>query len=185
MGSAPESAADANPDDLAIDYVRQHADRLGVSREDLNDVYVLSSYASEDNGVTHVNLNQRYQGLEVFGGHATVNVNPDGSILFVGNNFVGLQEAASATASAADLDAVAAVKAAAQELELAEPVKVLPTRTARTTAGSVTTLTGGNISDSPIKAKLGWQPTGDGLRQAWQLVIDDSSDVHLWNATVD
>jgi fungalysin metallopeptidase (M36)/fungalysin/thermolysin propeptide/PA domain-containing protein/immune inhibitor InhA-like protein len=184
-GSAPESAADANPDDLAIDYVRQHADRLGVSREDLNDVFVLSSYASEDNGVTHVNLNQRYQGLEVFGGHATVNVNPDGSILFVGNNFVGLQEAASATASAADLDAVAAVEAAAQELELAEPVKVLPTRTARTTAGSVTTLTGGNISDSPIKAKLGWQPTDDGLRQAWQLVIDDSSDVHLWNATVD
>src|SRR5262245_34840743 len=100
MGSAPESAAGANPDEVAINYVREHAGTLGVSPEDLNDVFVLSSYASEDNGVTHVNLNQRYQGLEVFGGHATVNVTRDGKILFIGNNFVGLQQAASASDAA-------------------------------------------------------------------------------------
>ena len=43
----------------------------------------------------------------------------------------------------------------------------------------------GGISEGPIPARLGWQSTADGLRLAWQVTIDDSSDVHLWNATVD
>jgi hypothetical protein len=178
-----ESAMVANPDDLAIDYVREHADDLGVSPDDLRDVFVLSSYTSRHNGVTHVNLGQRHEGLEVFGGHATVNITREGSVLYVGNSLVaGLNEAS--FAAAAELGAVEAVEAAAEELDLDEPIKVQVMRSARTTAGAQT-LTGGNISDAPISAKLGWQPTDDGLRQAWQLVIDDSSDVHLWNATID
>jgi hypothetical protein len=48
-----------------------------------------------------------------------------------------------------------------------------------------TVLSGGGISDSPIEARLGWQPTDGPLRLAWQVVIDDASDAHLWNATVD
>ena len=43
----------------------------------------------------------------------------------------------------------------------------------------------GGISDAPIPARLGWQSTAGGLRLAWQLVIDDASAAHLWNATVD
>ncbi len=46
-------------------------------------------------------------------------------------------------------------------------------------------LSRGGISDEPIPARLGWQPTRQGLRLAWQLTIDDSSDGHLWNAAVD
>jgi hypothetical protein len=177
-----ESTASANPDELAIDYVRQHAASLGVSAEDVSDVFVLSSYTSQHTGVTHVNLLQRYRDLEVFGGHVTVNVTRDGGILYVGSNLVdNLREAA---AEAADLDAVEAVEAAADALELDEPENLRVMRTARTTGGE-TTLTRGGISDEPITAKLGWQPTDDGLRLAWQLVIDDSSDDHLWNATID
>src|SRR5918996_1878663 len=138
-GSELESATNANADDLAIKYVREHADDLGVSPEDLRDVVVLSSYMSQHNGVTHVNLGQRFEGLEVFGGHATVNVTREGGILFIGNNFVaGLQEASSAAETAADLDAVEAVEAAAEELDLDEPVKVEVMRSVRATAGAQT-----------------------------------------------
>ena len=48
-----------------------------------------------------------------------------------------------------------------------------------------TTCSSGGVSHTPIPARLGWQPTASGLRLAWQLVIDDSSAPHLWNATVD
>src|SRR5690606_7227588 len=41
------------------------------------------------------------------------------------------------------------------------------------------------ISDEPIPARLGWQPTRDGLRRAWQVTIDDASAPHLWNVAVD
>ncbi|TCB96880.1 metalloprotease, partial [Micromonospora zingiberis] len=52
-------------------------------------------------------------------------------------------------------------------------------------AAQKTVVSESGISDEPIPAKLGWQPTEDGLRLAWQLVIDDATDAHLWNATVD
>jgi extracellular elastinolytic metalloproteinase len=52
-------------------------------------------------------------------------------------------------------------------------------------AAQESVLSGGGISDTPIPARLGWEATKSGLRLAWQVVIDDSSDDHLWSATVD
>ncbi len=46
-------------------------------------------------------------------------------------------------------------------------------------------LNDGGISAEPIPAKLGYQPTKDGLRLAWQVTIDDVEDGHLYEATVD
>ncbi|MCW3816137.1 M36 family metallopeptidase [Micromonospora sp. DR5-3] len=168
--------------DIAVSYVRAHPDDYGVRAADVSDLAVASSYTSRHNGVTHVNLAQRHRDLEVFGATATVSVARDGSVVFVGDSLVsGLSDKASGTAS---LDAVEAVQAAADALDLAEPAspKVM-SRSAG--AAQRTMVSGAGISDQPIPAKLGWQPTDDGLRLAWQLVIDDSSDVHLWNASID
>jgi len=148
----------------------------------VSDVFVLSSYKSQHTGVTHVNLNQRYKGLEVFGGHATVNVNPDGSILHVGSSFVG--DLRKATTADPELDAVDAVEAAADELDLNKPQNLQVIRFART-AGGETTVSGGGISNTPISAQQGWLPTENGLRLGWQLTIDDVSGDHLWSAVID
>jgi len=177
-----ESATATDPEGLAIEHVQQHADDLGVNADDVSDVFVLSSYVSQHTGVIHVNLVQRFQGLEVFGGHATVNIMPNGSVFYVGSSLVG--DLRDGSSDAAELNAVDAVEVAAAELDLDQPRGVRVIRTART-AGGETVLTGGGISDQPIPAKLGWQPTADGLRLAWQLVIDDSSAEHLFEATID
>lgn len=171
-----------SPEEIATSYLRANPDRYDVTAADLADLAVLSSYTSRHTGVTHVNLAQRHKDLEVFGAVATVNVARDGSVVFVGDTLVtGLS---GATSGSADLDAVDAVEAAADALDLAD---VRSPRVMSRAAGAAqsTVVSGSGISDQPIPAKLGWHPTGDGLRLAWQLVIDDSSDVHLWNATVD
>ena len=68
-GSAP--AADAgDPLGIALSHVRANTSDLGVTSADVADLFVTSQYTSRHNGVTHVNLNQRFRGLEVFGGHA-------------------------------------------------------------------------------------------------------------------
>jgi hypothetical protein len=182
IGSGVESATDGDPVTIAISHVQQHFDEFAVSPADVSDLLVQSSYTSRHNGLTHVNLTQRYEGLEVFGGHATVNVTGDGDILYVGNSL--LPDLRIAESSSGDLGAVEAVEAAAEELDLDRPQNLRIMSAART-IGGVTTLSDGGISDEPITAKVGWQPTDDGLRQAWQVVIDDSTDVHLWNATID
>ncbi|MGH3018686.1 MAG: M36 family metallopeptidase [Gaiellaceae bacterium] len=180
-----ESAQAAGAEDalgIALSHVRENAAELGVTSADVADLFVTSSYTSSHSGVTHVNLNQRYRGLEVFGGHATVNVAADRSVIFTGGGFVrGLATDAS---GAEELGATEAVVAAADGLELDDPANL---RILSRSAGAAqkTVVSGGGISNEPIPARLGWQPTGDGLRLAWQLTIDESSDGHLWNATVD
>jgi extracellular elastinolytic metalloproteinase len=177
---------EGDPVDIARTYFQQEAGRFGLDAGDVTDLAVRSSYESRHNGVTHVNLNQRFEGLEVFGADTTVNIAADGSVIHVGGASVSGLAAADPRVAAADADLgpIEAVEAAADELELDEPQELELLPVARSAAADAVVSDGG-ISAEPIPAKLGWQPTDDGLRLAWQLVIDDASDVHLWNATID
>ncbi|WP_230688699.1 M36 family metallopeptidase [Micromonospora sp. WMMC415] len=173
---------EGGPDTIAMTYLRANAGRHGVDAADLGDLAVASSYTSRHNGVTHVNLAQRYRQLEVFGATATVNVARDGSVVFVGDTLVS--ELSAGTSTAESVDAVKAVRAAAKALKLPAPRSPKVLKRAPGPAKR-TVVSGSGVSDQPIPAKLGWQPGDDGLRLAWQVVIDDSTDSHLWNATID
>ena len=152
-----------------------------MTAADFSDLMFTSVYETKGLGVTHVNINQRYRDMEVFGGQITVNVGADGKVVFAGGQAVSLATVAS---DAQNLDATAAVNKAALGLKLQAPQKVRVLR--RTGAKSQTTvLSGGGISRTPIEATLGWQPSADGLRLAWRTIIDESDDAHLWNAAVD
>jgi extracellular elastinolytic metalloproteinase len=179
--SSGQGAGAGDALDIALSHVRTSTDELGVSSVDIADLFVTSQYTSGHNGVTHVNLNQRFRDLEVFGGHATVNVARDGRVVFVGGRFVsGLTDAS----GEGDLGAAQAVEAAAAGLDLDDPAN-LRVLSREEGAAQETVLSGAGISDEPIPARLGWQPTTGGLRLAWRLVIDDSSTASVWNATVD
>jgi hypothetical protein len=177
--AAPDDGTGGDPLKIALSHLSENAAEVGVTPADLDDLFVTSTVRSAHNGVTHVNLNQRYGGLEVFGGHGTVSVGPDGAVVFAAGSFVArLGEDASGEA---ELGAIEAVEAAAEGLDLRKPASLrVLSRSAKETVVSR-----GGISEEAIPARLGWQPTDDGLRLAWQLTIDDSADVDLWNAAVD
>jgi hypothetical protein len=180
------------PEDIALAFLAGDVAAQGLDTADVADLHVVSSYASSHTGVTHVNVAQHYQDLEVFGGYATVNVATDGSVVFVGSSLVAGIPAEVSIAAASDAsdvagaestDALGAVEAAAEALELVAPNDL---RVVQDSApGDEVVVSTGGISDGLIPARLGWQPTDDGLRLAWQVTIDDSSSASLWNATVD
>jgi hypothetical protein len=182
--SAPATGAGASTSDAvstALAQLEANPSSVGATSADVRDVVVTSAYTSRHNGVTHVNVNQAYEGLEVFGGHATVNVAADGRVVFVGGGF---ERGLAVAASAVELGAADAVAAAADALGLDEPER-LRVLSLSLGSGQESVVSDGGISNEPIPARLGWQPTKEGLRLAWQLVIDDASESHLWNATVD
>lgn len=186
VAPAPATADLADVERIATEFLAANAADYGVSVADVSDLAVRSSYTSAHNGVTHVNVFQRYQGLEVFSAAATVNVRSDGSVLHVGEVLLPDLAAAPSTPADAEASPVEAVEAAAEALDLEAPEDLRPVVAARKAADPVETLlTDGGISDEPIPTTLGWQPTDAGLRLAYQVVIDDSTDVHLYNATVD
>ena len=180
----PMLAADTEGDGpvaIARSYVADQAASLGVRAADVTDLRVASSYRSAHTGVTHVNMNQRFDRLEVFGAYVTVNITSDREVLFAGDSLVkGLADASGVLRT----DATEAVEAAAGALGLDDP-SGLQVISESDGPARRTVVSRGGISDAPIPARLGWQPTDDGLRLAWQLVIDVVSEDHLWNATVD
>jgi Zn-dependent metalloprotease len=177
FGSAAPAYA-ASTEDAARAYVNTHADQFGVLAADVSDLSVLSSYQTSGTGATHVSLTQRRDGFDVFGSEVTVTVGRDGRVVFAGGSLVkGLQ----AGTTDAALDATDAVVTAAKGLGLDKPAGLK----VKSAGARKATLTGGGISASPIDAKLGWHSSAGQLRLAWQVVIDDAVETHLWNATVD
>jgi extracellular elastinolytic metalloproteinase len=181
-GSYLTGPADGDPSDLAVGYLTSEAASYGLDASDVGELAVRSVTPSRHTGASHVNINQQLDGLEVFGAELTVTVAADGSTAFVGGT--GVSGLAGQPAGAVELDPVDAVEAAAEALDLEEPDDARVVRQRRGAAAE-TVVAAPSISDSPIPAKLGWQPVDDTLRLAWQVVIDDASDVHLWNATID
>ena len=176
------AAATADPREVAESYLDKQAGTLGVTRADVAELTVTSRYRSAASGVTHVNLNQRFQDREVFGGHVTVSVATDGSVVFAGGSLVrGLADSPSGTVSVEPTEAVVAAAAA---LQLGTPTD-LQVISQGSGPSRATVVSDGGISEKPIPLRLGWQPTGGGLRAAWALVIDSSSGEELWNAVVD
>src|SRR5918999_1834152 len=111
---ASAAVAQGSPREIALRHLSENAAALGVERADLKDLAVISEYRSRHSGVTHVNVNQRHRGLEVFDAYATVNVARDGDVIFVGDNFARDLDASGAER----LDALDAAGAAARELDL-------------------------------------------------------------------
>jgi len=162
--TAPRSG---DAEQVAVDFVVDHLDLLGLAVEDLDDYEVTDRVPSAQTGVTHLYLRQRHAGLPVYNGQLHVNVGADGRILSVNNLFVpNLADALNTTEpSIAPEAAVAALAKHLGGYDLAgkptsEPqLMILPVR--------------------PGEARLVWNFNVD-LGNAWYDVTVDAVDGRLW-----
>ncbi|HSO01742.1 MAG TPA: M36 family metallopeptidase [Gaiellaceae bacterium] len=176
-GAAPSAA------DVALDYVKQNRQQLGLTGSDVKEIAISDAVPSAHNGVTHVYLQQQYRGLDVFNGLVNVNVARDGSVISAGNRFVA-NLAAAAGGQSAKKAAPDAAAAAAGHLGL-KPSKAFTVLESKGGAAARTTISDGGVAAGPIAAKLMWFPTGDAVRLAWSLELEEASGDHWWNAFVD
>lgn len=175
-------ASTAPAQDIALDYLRGNAADFGVSAADLTDLVVLSQSTSEASGVRHVNVVQQLDGLQVVETHATVNVTKDGQVLHVSAALSpGLDTVRAAAAAAVTPEE--AVIAAAETLDIAGAQDATAGPSARSVEQNTVVET--QAAAEPVQARKVWQPTPDGLRLAWDVVIDEADEHQLWNATVD
>lgn len=149
--SIPPSNDEA--EQTAIDYLRTSCAALGLTDSDVADVVVKYVYPSKHNGVTHVYLRQRYQGIEVAGADMTLNVLASGRVGHVGHRFVSLLasrvEPAPPSLSAADA-----------QMRMAADL------------GASASATRGDVP-----ARLVYSRLADGsLRLAWELEVSDEEE---------
>jgi extracellular elastinolytic metalloproteinase len=178
---APPAAPDAAR--AALSHVQTHKKELGVTGADLRDIAVSDTVVSRHTGVTHVYLQQRHRGIDVWNAIITVNVAADGSVISAGGDFV--ENIASVAAGQARKSGVEAAEAAARHLKLKahKPFEVLQRRGG---PNEQLTLSDGGVAAKPIDAKLVWLPQDDGkVRLAWRLEIDQDDGEHWVYAFVD
>ena len=118
VGVSEGVAAAQTPRDVALKYAVDNAGEFGVTPADVANLTVTYEYRSAHNGVTHVNVRQVHEDLEVFEGNATINVATGNRVIFAGGNLVRLPPS---TPADARLDAADAVEAAADGLDLDAP----------------------------------------------------------------
>ena len=154
-GAAPAAAAQPDAREVARAYLADNAQKFGVSAADFSDLMFTSVYETKGLGVTHVNINQRYRDMEVFGGQITVNVGTDGKVVFAGGQPVSLATVAS---DAQNLDASAAVAKAALGPKLQAPRSCACCAAPASSRRRPSSRAAGSRR-TPIEATLGWHPT--------------------------
>ncbi|MBJ6117999.1 T9SS-dependent M36 family metallopeptidase [Pontibacter sp. BT310] len=176
--------------DKAIQHIQQTKAEHKLTSADLADYVVTDQYTSKNNGVTHIYLRQRFQGIEVVGANLNINIDRDGNVINMGSRFIPNLRGAIRNNTAA-LSAPQAANAAARHLKLAvkKPLQIKerrkPTEKIAAAAKAVV-LTDGGISLSPIPAKLVYQPMEDGtVRLAWEVEIYNLDAQHYWSMSVD
>jgi len=183
VGVVAASASESRAVETARGFVERQSQALGLAAADVAEQTVASVVESRASGVTHVYLQQRSRGLEVYGGVANVAVGRDGRVLHAGNRLVAGVAAASRM-PVARLTAVEAAAAAAEQLGL-RPTASFDVLELRGGAEQAATLSDGGIAAQPIEAKLVWMPVAAGVRLAWRLEIEEISGAHWWYALVD
>ena len=77
------------PLEIALAYIHEHYADLRLQEKDVAEMVVSDQYVSQHNGTTHIYLRQQYQGIDVYNALININIAADGSVINVGNRFVG------------------------------------------------------------------------------------------------
>ncbi|GAA4364287.1 hypothetical protein GCM10023185_33690 [Hymenobacter saemangeumensis] len=169
---------------VALEHIRKSQKALQLSNEDLADVVLSSQSASKKNGLKHYYIQQRYQGIEIFGALTNVNVAKDGQLISLGNRFQ-TDIAKKAKTKEPKLDALSAVAEVAKYLKLSLKAPLEITAQSRGNSRAATFTTGG-ISLRPISARLVYQPLASGgLALAWEVSIYELDARNWWNVRID
>lgn len=169
---------------IALNYVRRNTRALGLTGADTRDFVVTDQFVSAHNGVTHIYLRQRYNGIEVHNADMNINVAADGSIINIGNRFVP-NLAAAVNAQTPSRGATQAVESAAQHLGLTlnRPARVLSERGGPQNEAIIADA---GISRQDIPARLVYQPVSPNeVRLGWLLEIDETEQANYWQLVVD
>jgi hypothetical protein len=170
--------------EIARDHLVQTAPSMGLSQEDFQDLVTTDSYRTHHNGVSHLYLRQRLNGIEVANGNLNFAIDANGRVVHVAGRFVPNLKG-SINTERPQIGREAAIRQAAEKLglELTEPLQVLednggPTRE--------TIYSGGGISLDPIPMKLAFHATPEGtVRLTWEMVIRQIDQRHWWSLWLD
>jgi hypothetical protein len=127
-----------NPVTIGFNYLAANGGTLGLTPADINTAIVTNSYTSD--GITHVYLQQAYQGIPIADANASVHVAANGQVIAADANFVRNLPDPQLNPAAADISAESALSIYANLVgaQLIQPITRETTTAARRRAPAAT-----------------------------------------------
>ena len=172
-----------HPLDIAMSFVQSGDALLGLEPSDVTEYTVTDVVPNRTTGSTHVYMRQSLGGVPVYNAQLQININRDGRIISMSNQFVrGL-----ARAIGEDRPRVGAARAVAgAAAHLNQPLSQAPQVTSVESDVVRTTTVGVGVSRAPIKATLMYLPILPGdVRLVWNFQLLTVDDQHAYDFTVD
>ncbi|OZV71053.1 T9SS-dependent M36 family metallopeptidase [Winogradskyella aurantia] len=164
---------------LLTNYLNDSKIRYNFEDGDISDLYVNNQYDSESTGLTHVYLNQAYQGKRIYNAISSVAIK-EGKVFYYGNRFKNnLNDKVNATSPI--YTPQGAILKAAVEFELG----VIQGLDLIEASGYHYTFTNSGISSQNIPVELVYVSVGNELKLAWDLKIYKFDNSNWWSIRVD
>ena len=160
--------------------IRERLLTEGYLPEDLADLVVQDDYRTDHNGLRHLFLRQRWQGIEVWNGDIALHVGANGDVLKV-NNGIWSRMAKRVQATTPVITAEAAMTNVLRANGIAD----VPVLAAYNEAEREYVFNGTAFSGEPVKVKLFFQPKGDRLLLVWNVSHYTPDGTHWWNVRID
>lgn len=175
-------AQQQTPLDIALRYVEQTHQQWQLDKTDVTNMLVSDQYQSRHNGVTHLYFMQQHAGIPVHNAILSVHLTAAGKVGFANSRFVpNLANVVNTTAPI--ITPLQSIVWAARQLDL--PGKAAPIYLDKTEKNELIFEDKG-ISRSPIKVRLMYQPTPEGVvRLAWDMAIRQTNTDDYWSVRVD
>ncbi len=171
--------------DVAWQHISSTKAKYGLTDADLVEAHVTSMYTSKHNGITHIYMQQRHQGIDVENAFININIDKKNKVVTYGNSFVA--NLATKITGAATLSPVQAAeklltslgKTPTQLLFSQQQVSLPATTNKKHLLGT------GGVAFEPISAKLTYMPTEDGKVQlSYEIDFYTKDQQNYWRAKV-
>ncbi|MCH9652005.1 MAG: M36 family metallopeptidase [Deltaproteobacteria bacterium] len=177
----PSTAAPLN---IGLNFTQQNLDLFGLTTADLADYEITDSVFTQVTGAHHIYLRQTHAGIPLYNGQMQFNVNRNGHIISINNNFLPDLASAINTQTPAT-GAGLAVEQAAQQLglDITKPPRAISTPEG---VRQVTHVDASGLSTEPVVAQLMWMPIRQGeARLTWNFQLSLLDGSHWYDLTVD
>ncbi|HIA62521.1 MAG TPA: hypothetical protein EYN93_06435, partial [Planctomycetaceae bacterium] len=172
------------PLQIAEEYLDANASDFGLAAVDLGSYRVSSQFVSQHTRVTHISLQQQYNGLDVLGSMINVSVDNDGRVVAAGSSFLpGLGDGGTADPLLTNTGSINALTTAfsALGLTVTESPSLLQAPSGQ---NQTTIISDSGVTSQPITAALGYSYNGSGVELTWGFDITTKDGQHAYAAFV-
>ncbi len=181
--------ASGTPLQVAQNYLSQNKAALGLSAADLTHYNVTDNYTDEDTGVTHIYLQQTFNGLPIADAVGSVHITANGEVVSASANFVpNLTYPATNQPLAPEVSSVDALNAFASALSSSTFLTITNSPSvavAATGRSQKTIFNDPELSLDPIPVELQYVASPDGgVELTWSLVARSPRSLNWFVANV-